>query len=252
MNTSLHRSSAQDAVYRVLRQNIMNLNLQPGAEISEKDISERFNVSRTPVREAFINLSNEHLIQVVPQKRTAVSRIDFERVEQEFFLRDSLETAILEAFLKNCRDEHFAALEGFIEKQQMEFERANFIGLLENDDAFHRTFFEASGQILSWDVLNTMNGHYHRVRLLTIWFSGIAVDVVVQHRNILAALRNRNLSLAQRLFKQHVHKLGKEEAILRDEFPDFFLPRQKKSTLDIDFGGLSLNPGVVFRSGRTD
>ena len=84
--------SVQDSVYTALRTSIINLNLAPGTAISEKEISRRFGVSRTPVREAFIRLSKEGLVRVIPQKETQVSLVDFRRVEQEFFLRESLET----------------------------------------------------------------------------------------------------------------------------------------------------------------
>jgi DNA-binding GntR family transcriptional regulator len=86
MALSARRSpSVQDSVYTALRESIMNLNLAPGTVISEKEISCRYEVSRTPVREAFIHLSKEGLIKVIPQKETQVSLIDFARVEQEFF-----------------------------------------------------------------------------------------------------------------------------------------------------------------------
>ena len=55
-------------IYRVLKDNIMNLNLKPGENVSEIEISELLNVSRTPVREAFVRLSEEKLLNVFPQK----------------------------------------------------------------------------------------------------------------------------------------------------------------------------------------
>jgi DNA-binding GntR family transcriptional regulator len=90
-------SSVQDRVYAALRKSIINLNLVPGTVISEKEISLRFQVSRTPVREALIHLSKEGLVQVIPQRGTMVSLIDPARVQQEFFLRECLETAILDS-----------------------------------------------------------------------------------------------------------------------------------------------------------
>ena len=79
--------SVQDNVYSALRVSIINLNLAPGTAISETEVSLKFQVSRTPVREAFIRLSKEGLVEVIPQKETLVSLIDPIRVKQEFFLR---------------------------------------------------------------------------------------------------------------------------------------------------------------------
>jgi DNA-binding GntR family transcriptional regulator len=235
------RPSVQDSVYSVLRQSIMNLNLTPGSEISETEIAQKFNVSRTPVREAFIRLAKEGLIQVVPQRKTLVSLIDFSRVEQEFFLRESLEVAVLELFLKKCQPSHFTEMEQLIKKQNDDFEGKDYISLLNHDDSFHRTLYDVAGQQLSWEMLSSMNGHYYRVRLLTTWFSGIASDVVRQHKHILAALKAKDLTEARRLLVRHVRKLSVEEKLLRDEFPSFFAADTAKDSFDVDFGGFVLN-----------
>jgi DNA-binding GntR family transcriptional regulator len=233
----MDKQSVQDSVYAALRQNIMNLNLSPGMEISEKEIALKFDVSRTPVREAFIHLANEGLIQVFPQKKTVVALIDFSLVEQEFFIRESLELAVLELFIKKAQPQNFRELEQLIEYQNADFEHSDYLGLLSHDDEFHRTFYDVAGQELSWEVLSHTNGQYQRARLLTIWFSGIAGEVVSQHRTILQALKNKDLNEAQRLLRGHVRKLSVEEKILREEFPDFFVPDEKKNRFEADFGG---------------
>ena len=230
------RQSVQDSVYAALRQNIMNLNLSPGTEISEHEIALKFDVSRTPVREAFIHLANEGLIQIFPQKKTVVSLIDFSRVEQESFLRESLELAVLEPFIEKAQSRHFLKLEQLIEQQQEDFEQSNYLGLLDHDDEFHQTFYDVAGQELSWKTLSRANGQYHRVRLLSIWFSGIAGDVVSQHKNIRLALKNKDLNEAQRLLRSHVRKLSVEKKILQKEFPEFFVADEKKNRFEADFG----------------
>ncbi|MDR3275588.1 MAG: GntR family transcriptional regulator [Treponema sp.] len=218
------RYSVQDQVYDTLRQDILNLNLVPGASISETEISLRFSVSRTPVREAFIHLAKEDLINILPQKGTFVSLIDFAQVEQEFFLRESLELAVLSPFLERCGGPCFETLEAIIEAQRKAIEQGDFVALVNYDDDFHRTFYEIAGQDLAWNVLTGRNGHYRRVRLLSTWFSGIAGDVVNQHRSILRALQEGSLEDARRELQGHLRKLEVEEAILRAEFPAFFGP----------------------------
>ncbi|MBU3181932.1 GntR family transcriptional regulator [Clostridium psychrophilum] len=69
--------------------------------ISEIEILEKFNVSRTPVREAFARLSQEGLISVYPQKGTFVSLIDLLSVEEARFMREHLERAILRLACEN-------------------------------------------------------------------------------------------------------------------------------------------------------
>jgi DNA-binding GntR family transcriptional regulator len=230
--------SIQDAIYRDLRKNIINLGLEPGKNISEKEIALRYKVSRTPVREAFIHLAQEGLVRVIPQKETVVSLIDPARVEQELFLRETLETAILEPFTLKAGPEHFALMEGLIENQDAAFEAGGYIEFVDNDDRFHHTFFKTAGQDLGWEVLRNMSGHYHRVRLLTIRLKGIGKGVVGQHRKLLAALRKKDTTAARELLKDHLHKLDAEEELLKREFPAYFAAPDNENPYSVNFGEL--------------
>jgi DNA-binding GntR family transcriptional regulator len=231
--------SVQDSVYTALRKSIINLNLEPGTAISEKEIALRYNVSRTPVREAFIQLSQEGLVQVIPQKETLVSLIDINRVDQEFFLRENLELAIQLPFMKNSRPEHFSHLKSLIELQSTALEEGDYINFLNQDDVFHRTFFEVAGQELSWEVLETLCGHYRRIRLLTAWFQDIAKDIIRQHRQLLKALAAKKPEAAEKQLKEHLEKLRLEETMLREKFPHYFASVAEQNSFNIDFGGLS-------------
>jgi DNA-binding GntR family transcriptional regulator len=232
--------SAQDAVYTALRRSIMNLNLAPGTIVSEKEISLRYKVSRTPVREAFIHLSKEGLVKVIPQRETLVSLIDFGRVEQELFLRASLETAVLEPFIGKCQAEHIRELEDIIEAQKSAYSRDEFINFMNFDDHFHHVFFAAAGHDLGWEVLESMCGHYRRVRLLSVWLNGIADDIVSQHMELLSAVKKKDLRETRLKLNRHLNKLYAEEKMLREKFPDYFTPVQTNNDSVIDFGGLPL------------
>jgi DNA-binding GntR family transcriptional regulator len=231
--------TVQNSVYFALRKSIINLNLAPGTAISEKEVGSRYNVSRTPVREAFINLSKEGLVKVIPQRETLVSLIDFDRVEQEFFLRESLEMAALKPFISNYDAGHLAELSQLIEMQNEAFDRNEYIKFLNYDDAFHRILFMVAGQKLSWEVLSSMCGHYHRVRLLTTRLGGVGKNIMSQHKSILTALKKKDLNDARARLNMHLHKLNTEEKMLREEFPGYFLLDQEKNAFDVDFGGLS-------------
>jgi DNA-binding GntR family transcriptional regulator len=232
----------QDSVYASLRKNIINLNLAPGTVISEKEIALRYEVSRTPVREAFIHLSKEGLVKIIPQRETLVSLIDLNRVEQELFLRESLEMAALKPFLSRCTPEHISQLEKIVETQTTAFQRNEYVNFMHFDDRYHQVFFEVAGHTLGWEVLESMCGHYHRARLLTIWLNGIAQSIVSQHIEILAAIKKKDLRESRLKLGRHLNKLHAEEKMLREKFPGYFASDQKDAGFDVDFGGFPLVP----------
>ena len=75
--------SAQDETFALLRQKIITMELLPGTAMSVYEMSEQLQVSRTPVREAFIRLATESLVEIMPQRKTLVSRIDVSRAQQD-------------------------------------------------------------------------------------------------------------------------------------------------------------------------
>ena len=88
--------TVREYAYRVLYENIMSLKLPPGTAMSEQELSGILNVSRTPVREAFIRLSQKGLLEILPQRGTFVSKIHTEQLAEFRFFRVTLERAIIE------------------------------------------------------------------------------------------------------------------------------------------------------------
>ena len=89
------RNVQEGEVYSVLRKAIVELYLQPGVILSMKDICEHLSIGRSPVRDALIRLDQEGLVTLLPQKGTMISQIDSWRVEQERFLRISVEEEVM-------------------------------------------------------------------------------------------------------------------------------------------------------------
>ncbi len=67
-------------IYRILRRDIVHCLIPPGTPLSEKEVSVRFAVSRQPVREAFIKLAENGLIQIRPQRGSYVNKISLSQV----------------------------------------------------------------------------------------------------------------------------------------------------------------------------
>ena len=88
--------NAKAYALREISDNIINLELKPGALVSENELAKTLGVSRTPVREAIAELQKSKLIEVFPQRGSYVAGISFEAVEEAAFLRRTLENAIVE------------------------------------------------------------------------------------------------------------------------------------------------------------
>lgn len=216
----------QERAYYTLRKNILDLVLEPGTAMTIQEIADEMGVSRTPVREALIRLQKDALVSFLPQRETVITRIDLQRVQQERFMRENLETAVVELFMEKHSQESMLALNALIEQQKLAIEAADYAKLLQYDDEFHKVFYENAGQQLSWEMLEQLNTHYRRVRLLNIR-SGNAESTVFEHQELLHAVRGTDCANAKKLLREHLHKLDSEIETLHNTYPDYFEPEKK-------------------------
>ncbi|NLF28933.1 MAG: GntR family transcriptional regulator [Clostridiales bacterium] len=214
--------SVQQRTFSLLRGQIIDMELPPGTAMSVYELSEKLNVSRTPVREAFIRLSSESLVSILPQRSTLVSKIDFSRVRQERFLRVALELAAIPEFLKNLRPATLEAMRAVLKSQRDAVKNGDAVGMLRHDDAFHAAVFEVAGQVLSWGIIEKMSGHYRRVRLMMVRDGEEAEEVIGEHEAMIDAFSAGDGALAIARTEAHLRKIILQENRLRNRYPDFF------------------------------
>ena len=84
------RETGRNYALRMLKENIISLELAPESLISEAELAAELGLSRTPVREALIELDKVQIIKIVPQKRTMVAHINNDLVDEHFIMRNTL------------------------------------------------------------------------------------------------------------------------------------------------------------------
>ncbi|NBI07196.1 GntR family transcriptional regulator [Senegalia massiliensis] len=214
--------SVGEYVYEMLKKNIINLNIKPGERISEKEISTIFEVSRTPVREAFIKLSREGVLYILPQRGTYISLIDLEQVEEARFIRESLETAVLKIATKSFPDDAMRELEENLQIEKELIKNKDYGKFLEFDEEFHKIIFKACNKERTWDIIEQVNTQYKRVRLLSFIADENWYKVIEQHEKLLKAIREKDNENAQKTINVHLKKLLKEQEQLKELFPQYF------------------------------
>lgn len=204
------------------------MELIPGTIMSAKDVSlwmtERMhqNVSRTPVREAFLSLAKEGLVNLLPQRGTEVSLINVRRAMEERFIRITLEGAAIDKFVEFAKSEHYKNMEYCILLQSQAIDRGDNLAYVQLDNAFHEILYQVTGNMLSHHIVMTMNGHYDRMRVMTTWSYSNVQGSIEQHRAILQCLRNGDAAAARKLLDQHLSKLLTEKSELIRDYPEFF------------------------------
>lgn len=214
--------TVSETVYDILHRNIINLNIVPGTIMSEKEISDKMEVSRTPVREAFIRLSNEALVDVIPQKGSFVSKISLPRVKEERFLRESLELAILNDLVRHKKHINLSDIKSNLEEQEKALSAGDNTRFVELDDDFHALLFREAGKSRCHDVVVSFSGHYRRLRYLSGSVSGVCESNLSDHKELMTFIEKRDLEGAILLVKNHLRRLNIEKNFIYDKFREYF------------------------------
>ncbi len=218
----LPQESTREYVYRLLKVNIMNLSFEPGSALSEQAIASFLQVSRTPVREAFIQLSHECLLDILPQKGTFVSLIDVENAEESKFLRETLEKAVVQIACKDFPGEKMFELQSILTVQELCIRENNFDKFYELDETLHRTIFEGCKKARTWSMIQQMYTHYNRIRRLDV-SRGHTLDILLeQHKDIVKAIRERDIVLGKSTIEKHLNKVRVDVLELAGEYPHYF------------------------------
>ena len=133
----------------------MNFEVLPGDSISAQKIALRYNVSRTPAREAIVNLEKEGLLKVIPQSGTYVACINCKRSEQEWFVRKSLEIGMIDAIFKNASADMLDKMAELNNRLINYDEETESIPRIEIDNEFHQLIYECSGEQLAKNIIKT-------------------------------------------------------------------------------------------------
>ena len=209
-------------IYRTLRQEIVACVIPPGAFLSEKEISARFNVSRQPVREAFIKLAEAGLVQVLPQRGTFVMKISAKRVADGRFIREALETAVIRRAASVVTDEDLAILAHNLQRQELAAKSQQSQEFLQLDDEFHRLIAEIIDCRLAWETIENIKATMDRVRFLTLSKVSPPESLIEQHDNIFAALKAHDPDAAERAIRIHLQEMISTITPIAEQNSDWF------------------------------
>lgn len=206
--------SLVERVYQLLREKIINLSLSPGMPLPEKEIATILNVSKTPVREALIRLSNDQLVNIVPKSGSYVAPISIDRYLEACFIRVQLEGGcvrrLAEKGLSMAEQVHLRSLVSQ-QQQLLDAPVRDYERFFRADEQFHEMLFQYAGLPGAWALLNGAQAEIDRVRHLKIR-QGILRSraVVEEHSNIIQAVIDRSPDSAEAVMIYHIGSVDEQ------------------------------------------
>jgi DNA-binding GntR family transcriptional regulator len=196
--------SFADLAYRAILEAIVSLALPPGSVLSERQLGERLQVSKTPIREALARLEMEGFAITVPYRGTLVTTLSQDDIREIFDLRLILEGHAVHQAVLNARPTDTAALRQRLEAAVSAEARGDYAAFSDANHTFHQWFLEhAWNQRLRLQVAN-LEAHTRRIRAATapVWGAiGMRLDF---HWELLAAVEEGNAELAREVVQRDI------------------------------------------------
>ena len=211
-------------VYRLLVRDIVHCVTKPGQLLTEKDAAAALGVSRTPVREAFLQLASDGLLVILPQRGTAVARISTRQVRQAQFTREVLERAILAVACRIAPTDSWDGLDAALDAQRRAAARADYSGFYDADQLFHAELSRLTGLDGVGRTADGARVHLDRVRWLSLP-EPHGIDVAIaQHQQIAAAVKAGDAERGDAALTAHLRSVLDALPAMRERFPGYFGP----------------------------
>ena len=197
----------RETVYEQLRADMISCKLAPGAEIREAELAARFDMSKSPVRDALMRLEREGLVITLPRQGYRVAPVSLGDVLDMFHLRAALERACIERIVARASDEQLKSLDRFRRFVPKQWPG----GFVAFNRAFHRRIAELGGNARMRDQLYDLIDQMDRAVQVSVSSirEGDPQVLVNEHAAIIDALQARDRKRAQRLAEHHVVAAGK-------------------------------------------
>jgi DNA-binding GntR family transcriptional regulator len=189
-------------IYEQLKQMAVLYKIRPGERFNELELAERFNVSRTPIREALNRLVAENLLVFVPNRGFFIRELEGKDVFDLFELRRSIETTAVTLACERASDNDIKALRRFWKQVMKNAARMPSSELVVKDEQFHLELAALSGNAEIGRVLQGINARIHYVRWVDV--DQRRNEAFTEHLEILDALAERDAARCAALTDTHI------------------------------------------------
>ena len=213
--------SIADQVFEKLERDILSGKYPQGEILSELRLSGELGVSRTPFREAELELAQRRLIEIRPKIGTYVSLIDAGLVEEVRHLRAVLEAEIAGMACEKLTPADLDHLWENVAMWHMYIERAQEDKMFELDKEFHRMLYVQCGCPYWYDLVENLAPHFDRTTILSFRCRP-AKAIYEDHVGLLKAIEQKDTAAAQRIAGQHMQRYTENLSAIRKAFPEYF------------------------------
>jgi DNA-binding GntR family transcriptional regulator len=195
----------RDKIASSIRDSIIEGKIKPGERLLEPDVAKTLGVSRTPLREAFLQLESEGFLKVNPRKGALVTETSPKDAEEIYIIKGALESVAARLAVDNITNEQIEELVMINKKMEVvaQSKKKDYKAFLELNSIFHQKIYECSGNSKLAKTINTLRNQTLRYNYIFLSLLSHLDESVTEHFEIISALKNRKPDEAESVVKKH-------------------------------------------------
>ncbi len=207
--------SLKQIAYRALHRALITGELQPGEIYKEKELATMLGISRTPVREALLELSAKGLVKFLPRKGIQITQFNLQDLNEIFELRKALELLSIEKVAVLITQKDLQTLQHVLDAQRKSAENKDFMEFLQHDRAFHTLISELTNNRRLVNNLENIRDLIHLMGAHALSAEGRLEEVIEEHEAVFASLSAADRESARKNMDYHLERSRKKaETIL--------------------------------------
>jgi DNA-binding GntR family transcriptional regulator len=221
----------KERVYKLLKDSILNGDLEPGQKLSQGRLAKQMKVSRMPIRQAIERLRTEGLIENAPYKESKVANFSHKDIEETYNLRALLESYSARLAVCNIRAEDLKELKKINKKMEECFFKKNYGKVNINNKKFHLTIYNRSGNNRLYNIIKNLWNNFPKD---IFWkFSERVKNSILEHKKIVRAIEKGDEQIVEQLIFQHIENTKNRLLKITDQSQKFNLKDSFKNTIII-------------------
>ncbi len=197
------RYQVKEAIVTYLRVAIVSGELRPGQTLHESDLTKQFGASRSPIREALVQLEQEGLVTTIPKKGSVITAIDKGQLRQALFIRSSLEATNIELLAQNISDAQITTIKENIERQRNARLHDDYAEMYDSMDEFHLLLCDFNQLPRIWEIIRREKIPSDRLHALNQPHNPRMATLFNQHIEIVKALEEKDSEKCSTLIRMH-------------------------------------------------
>ena len=201
--------------YYELRRRILDNEMPPNAQYLEQELADALGMSRTPVREALIRLSDERLVEIRPRHGARILPVSVDDMREIYEMMTELEAfAVRKLAERGLSRSELRQLEQVLADMDEALARDDLMGWARHDETFHALLVDLAGNSRLSQVVATFRDQAHRARMQTLRLRPKPVDSNRDHAAVVEAIRQRDPETAAATHRHHRQKAGAQLLML--------------------------------------